>query len=202
MAKKILLITLSLFLVLSLFSCNDEKEGSEGITVVATLFPQYDFARAVLGDKGNVKLLLTPGADSHSFELTASDISDINCCDIFVYTGPNMEIWVDGIVDSISNRVNIVNLSVAIDLSHGDDNIDNNDEHEHNHGNDPHIWTSPVIAIDMLTKIYSAICEVDEENTECYTANYNAYKSQLEALDQEFRNISSNSKEKTLYLVK
>lgn len=66
---------------------------------MATLFPQYDFARQIAGDKAEVTLLLPPGMESHSYEPTPSDIIKINESDLFIYTGKNMEIWSQKIID-------------------------------------------------------------------------------------------------------
>jgi len=50
---------------------------------VTTLFPQYDFARQIAGDKAEITLLLPPGAESHSFEPTPADIINISNADLF-----------------------------------------------------------------------------------------------------------------------
>lgn len=194
--KRSLLIILCASIILFTFNaCTNNSDEKSKISVVATLFPQYDFAKAILGDRGDVSLLLSPGANSHSFELTASDISKINSCDIFIYTGPNMEIWVDGIVDSINNKVAVVNLSKKVSLQHSD----NHSHDKHNQSVDPHIWTSPVIAVNMLTEIYNAICMADPDNKEFYTDNYQSCLKKLEELDASFRDLAQNAKNKTLY---
>lgn len=61
--------------------------------VVATLFPQYDFAKQIAGDKADVVLLLPPGSESHSYEPTPSDMIKIHKADVFLYTGESMEAW-------------------------------------------------------------------------------------------------------------
>ena len=60
MKKIITVICLSLAMVLT--GCADIKpsEESEKISVVATIFPCYDFARAVAGDRAQVTMLLKP----------------------------------------------------------------------------------------------------------------------------------------------
>jgi len=143
-------------------------------------------------------MLLTPGTNSHSFELTASDVRKINSCDIFVYTGPNMEIWVDNIIGTINENVSVLDLSKNLQLRYANDhNGHNNDGHDH--APDPHIWTSPVIAMNMLTEIYNAICRVDPDNVEYYKKNYENYLFELKDLDTDFKNIFDSAKQKTLY---
>ena len=113
--KKILSVIWVVLLASVLFGCTEKPEVSnvpedgtndrnnEKIKIVTTLFPQYDFARQIAGDKGEIVLLLPPGADSHSFEPTPSDIIIINNSDIFIYTGKYMEAWADKIIQSADN---------------------------------------------------------------------------------------------------
>lgn len=194
MIKKILTVLFMLAFLVTGYGCENSEE-SQGIKVVATLFPQYDFAKAIIGDEGNVDLLLTPGSDSHSFELTSEDILSINKCDVFIYTGPNMEIWVDSIIDSVDEGVTVLNLSSGIELKH----TEPAELEEHDHIIDPHIWTSPVIAMEMLKKIYNAICAVDPDNKDVYTDNYNVYLGKLKNLDESFRNLTEDHAYDTLY---
>jgi len=196
--RKIKLIS-TILLLFVLLSCacscvaqNNKENTTNGISVIATLFPQYDFARAILGEKGNAVLLLSPGADSHNFELTPTDIRKINNSDIFVYTGPDMEVWVDSIINSINAKVKVVNLSEGLTLKETD--------HGHDHGAmDPHLWTNPVYAKEMLKAICNSICQTDPENKDYYEANYLSYSQELEAIDTEIKDIASNANNNCLY---
>ena len=78
-------------------STNTEHDPNK-ITIVATLFPQYDFARQIAGDKANIELILPPGVESHTFDPSPSDIITIHNADVFLYTGSNMETWADNII--------------------------------------------------------------------------------------------------------
>lgn len=194
--KAFCLLLLLCILLSSVCSCasTEGNQKDEGISVVATLFPQYDFARAILGEKGSAVLLLTPGADSHNFELTPTNIRTINKCDVFVYTGPGMEIWVDSVLESIDSSVEVINLSSYID-AHG---AEEHDGHEHSDV-DPHLWTNPKYALKMLETIYNSICEKDPANIEYYTANYEKYAATLKTIDEDFRTIANSANNKCLY---
>ena len=77
-----------LALLLLLSACGqstEEDTDPDQLTVVATVFPAYDFARAVGGDLADVQLLLPPGTESHSYEPTPADILAVQECDLFIY---------------------------------------------------------------------------------------------------------------------
>jgi zinc transport system substrate-binding protein len=72
-----------------LFSCSvnsgrPEGQNSGKITVVTTIFPPYDFVRAIAGDKAQTTMLLKPGSESHSYEPTPQDMITINRCDLLI----------------------------------------------------------------------------------------------------------------------
>jgi hypothetical protein len=93
-------------------STTDDKVQDGKVQIVATLFPQYDFARQIAGDKAEVTLLLPPGMESHSYEPTPSDIIKINESDLFIYTGKNMEIWSQKIIDGLLRPIFIKMLNL------------------------------------------------------------------------------------------
>jgi ABC-type metal ion transport system, periplasmic component/surface adhesin len=95
---------------------NDIEKESKPI-ITTTLFPQYDFANIIVGDKFDVILLLPPGVEAHSFELTPKDMSTIMNSDLFIYTGNIMEPWVNNILDTlVEENVNVLDLSEGIKL--------------------------------------------------------------------------------------
>ena len=110
MQKKRLFQSLALFLSLllalpALAGCGDAAGGppnADGVTIITTLFPLYDFARALTaGTDANVSLLLPPGVESHSFEPSPADIIAIQKADVFAYTGEYMETWAHEIIDGL-----------------------------------------------------------------------------------------------------
>ena len=101
---------LALVLSLSLGGCA-VREGSADdgrLRVVTTLFPYYDFARAVAGDRADVTLLLAPGREAHSFEPTPLDAVTISRADVFIYNGGEGEVWVDDMLDAVGEDIGTV----------------------------------------------------------------------------------------------
>ena len=160
--------------------------GKEKLTVYATLFPQYDFAREIAGDRAEVILLLPPGVESHSFEPTPADIAGISKSDLLLYTGDAMEPWAAKLI--VGDLPDTVRAVVA----------EEHEEEGHAHPFDPHIWTSPVNAMIMARTVVSALCEADPEGAEAYRANGERYLAELESLDDEIRTIVSQAKRREL----
>lgn len=198
--KKIISLLLCVCLIFTMAGCAVEKEKkAEGLTVVATLFPQYDFAREIVGDLGEVTLLLDPGMESHSFDPSTADMVIMNQADVFLYTGPALETWVAQITDSFDKDLQVVDLSEGIL-----EEIEVEEEHaheegeEHHHDVDPHIWTSPVYAMEMVEKIRDAVCEADPEHADTYKENAANYLAKLENLDATFEEIVSTGARKEI----
>ena len=230
MKKIISVLFLFVFSVSMLSACGKDTSqqdninmDSDKLTVVATLFPQYDFAREIAGDKADIILLLPPGMESHSFEPTPGDIITIHNSDIFLYTGDEMEPWVAGIVDNLEGTSVVADLSNGVDLckeehNHVHENEPCTDEthnhedgyvhveetleqdHGHSHEYNPHIWTSPVLAMTMVENIINAFVSADPANASYYEANGHAYLDKLHELDHHFRTIVENADFDTIYV--
>lgn len=201
---------ISLFLVFLLsFSCLSgcAKSGSNGekIKIVTTVFPPYDFARAIAGDKAEITQLVRPGSESHSFEPTPTDVKLAQDCDLFLMIGGESENWAERLNELVDNENRkTVMLSEYVTVlesgsgEHHDEEEHSLHSHSHTHSRDEHIWTSPVNAVKMSEAIYNALCEIDKENAEYYKANFTALKEQLENLDNRFRLLSQSAENKTL----
>ena len=192
--KKIIALLLCVFLVsLTLSSCN-EKEA-EGHSIVALNFPAYDFAKNILGDKGQVSLLLPPGGESHTFEPTAKDIIKISQCDIFIYTGGESDFWVSEIISSLDKKPRTIKMMDFVEVCQDDHHME---EHSHSHEVDEHVWTSLRFSEDIVEGISREICALDSENAIYYKANTRRYISELRKLDKDFTDLFENSKEQCL----
>ena len=193
--------------VLIVASCQKEQDRisqPKKLSIVATLFPLYDFAREIGGDKADVTLLLPPGVEAHSFEPKPGDMITINNAGIFLYTGKYMEPWVEKILQATDNK----NL-IVIDTSKGVTLRKNTSEHkEEDHGQniqghnehgayDPHIWLDFVNAQKMVDSILEGLTRQDPANKDFYAKNAAAYKTKLQALDEKFRKTLSACKKDT-----
>lgn len=204
----IFILIIIMFLIIIFFRTESTVKEEGKIQIIATLFPQYDFAKKIVGDKANVKLLLNSGVETHNYEPTAQDmITILNDSDIFLFTGTDLEPWTSNIIQNLEETdCKIVNLSENIDLikieEFEEKHINSeilNDEQDENHSHseeeiyDEHIWLSPLNAVKMLDDTLVAICEVDPENTDYYEKNAEEYRNKILKLDQQIRDVVNNS---------
>ena len=197
--KKTLSITILLAMLCALLSgcgAQSEPEG-EGISVVATVFAPYDFARQLVGERGEVTLLLPPGSEAHSYEPSPKDIIEIQNCDLFIYVGGVSDAWVSDVLESVGGEVRTMTLMDCVELleeEHVEGMEVDEDEHEHE-GEieyDEHVWTSPRNAELICEKIAAALCEVDPEGAEEYGTALESYCAQLDELDAAFTEVVEN----------
>lgn len=195
--KKTLSITILLAMLCALLSgcgAQSEPEG-EGISVVATVFAPYDFARQLVGERGEVTLLLPPGSEAHSYEPSPKDIIEIQNCDLFIYVGGVSDAWVSDVLESAGGEVRTVTLMDCVELleeEHVEGMEVDEDEHEGEIEYDEHVWTSPRNAELICEKIAAALCEVDPEGAEEYGTALESYCAQLDELDAAFTEVVEN----------
>ena len=139
--KRIASFFLALALAFSLTACTVpvEKADDGKIQIVATLFPYYDFARAIVGNRADVTLLLSPGREAHSFEPTPLDAVTISESDVFLYNGGEGEYWVDSMLGAAGENIAVIARMMdyvdALDEEYveGMQGADGHD-HDHEHG--------------------------------------------------------------------
>ena len=89
----------------------EEPALEEKITIVTTIFPEYDWVREIIKgheDRFDVTLLLDSGADLHSYQPTVEDITKVSNADMFVYVGGESDEWVEDALKEISSEECVV----------------------------------------------------------------------------------------------
>lgn len=226
--KRIASFFLALALAFSLAACAApaEKTDDGKLQIVATLFPYYDFARAIAGDRADVTLLLSPGREAHSFEPTPLDAVTISESDVFLYNGGEGEYWVDSMLDAAGENIAVIARMMDYvdaldeeyvegmqgadghDHDHEHGSHDAHDDHDHDHEEDEHdsdeveydehIWTSLKNAVVLCRAVCDAICKADPANEDLYRANCDDYCAQIEALDARFASLCESAPRKLL----
>jgi zinc transport system substrate-binding protein len=181
-----------------MWSSSVAASGSDGkARVVTTLFPLFDFARNIGGDRIDVSLLLPPGVEPHAFEPKPSDLAKTAKAEVFIYTGKAMEPWAEKIIKGVGTaRLQIVDASKGISLMKpgGDDAgaghlTGKGSAHHHDQdlkGADPHIWLDFANAQTIVDSITDALVHVRQADEAVFRQNAEAYKDRLRALDRAF----------------
>lgn len=204
--------------------CSSTAVRADGgkLQIAATLFPAYDFARQIAGERAQVTLLVPPGSEAHSYEPTPQDIILLNRCAFLIANGGESETWIDAVTDSLDSApetiymLNCVNAleeetvdgmqsGGILSRGHGhahEEEHDHNHDHEHDHGEeaeyDEHVWTSPANAIAICKAICDTLCTIDPDYSEYYTENCRVYTGKLAALDEQFRAVVNDASYHTL----
>ena len=208
--KKIAAFALILVLALSVLSACAPQEAAatkNGISIVSTVFPSYDFARQITaGTNANVTLLLQPGEEVHSFDPTSQDIIRVQSADLFLYVGGENDTWVEGVLKGLDKSVNTFRMMDYVTL-YDEELVEGMQPEKEDpaaadaagaHEWDEHVWTAPVNAIAIVKAMTAELIAIDPGNAAAYQTNSDAYVKQLETLDQSFRDVVDAAVRKTV----
>lgn len=211
--KKFLSIMISFCLLLSLCGCKGGcyESGGEGLDIVTTVFPAFDFAREIAGDKARVCLLVPPGSESHSFEPTAQDILRIQNCDLLICNGGESEVWLEDMLEGMETEIpRLVMLDCVQALEEevkagmqvaGQEHDHDHDHEGHDHEEaeyDEHVWTSPRNAALICQALGETLSVIDPANSDYYAVRTESYCDKLLALDADFRALAESSGHPTM----
>lgn len=125
--------------------CASSKEGKTSVEtptsqdkqlkVVTTIFPCYDFARAIIDTDGDVTMLLKPGSESHSFEPTPKDMQSIKDADLLIYVGSENDTWVENL---LKDNKDIKTFKLVDHADTEEEEIIEGMQHEHHHEHADH----------------------------------------------------------------
>lgn len=167
-----------------------EKNESKKLEIYTSIYPLYDFAVKVGGDKVNVTNLVPAGTEPHDWEPATTDILSLEKADMLIYNGAGMEHWVDEVSASLEKKdLILLEASEGIKLLEGSEpeGEEENKEIGEEHNYDPHIWLSINNAKKMMENMKNAIEGADPANKDFYEANYQKYAKEFDALDLKFR---------------
>ncbi|MCO4276657.1 metal ABC transporter substrate-binding protein [Pseudarthrobacter sp. HLT3-5] len=168
-------------LSLSLTACGGDASGnsdSDKPVVLTTFTVLADVARNVAGDKLTVESITKAGAEIHGYEPTPGDIRKAAKADLILDNGLNLEAWFGQFVEGLDVPHAVVSDGVEV-MSISEDSYQGKPN--------PHAWMSPVnvqIYVDNMVKAFS---ELDPENAAAFKANGDAYKAELQGVQDEIK---------------
>ena len=202
-----------------------EASGKK-LKIVATIFPEYDWVRQILGDEAKnaeLTLLLDNGVDLHSYQPTADDIAKISECDLFIYVGGESDGWVkDALKEGKNPDRKVINLLEALGNNTKEEEVvegmqAEEEEHESTAAGesaaagesseaeeeegpeyDEHVWLSLRNARELCETIAEDLKSLDSAHASVYDANLKKYEGELDALDQQYQQAIDAAGNKTL----
>lgn len=182
----------ALLLILSILSATAQAEP---LRVFASVLPIKTFVEKVGGEHVDARSMVRPGYSPHTYEPTPQQIAALAETRLYVRSGlPFEEAWMPRI-RSANPAMDVLDARSGMTLrtieahDHGDE-ARGHDQHDHGHAHaadepDPHLWTSPSLAIRIAERIRDRLSALDPANAADYARNYRAFAAELEALDSE-----------------
>ncbi len=170
--------------------------------IVTTFLPVHLFTKAVVGDTGEVEILISPGTEVHDYQATPDDAKLLAQADVLVENGLGMEEFLSALVANAGNsQLQQITSSKGIEVIEEEEEEDEHGHHGHHdeHGHDeekhghhheegnPHVWLDPVLAQQQVANIRDELIEINPNNADSYRSNADSYIQQLQELDNEFQ---------------
>ena len=179
------------FTCLSAISCSiGETDRPKKPQIVTTFLPIHLFTKAVVGDTGEVDILISPGTEVHDYQATPEDVKLLATADVLVKNGLGIEEFLEGLITNAGNsQLQRINSSEGIEVIEAEeqDEHEHKEEHGHHHeGGNPHVWLDPVLAQQQVANIRDRLIAINPNDADIYRSNADAYIQQLQKLDSEF----------------
>lgn len=201
MKQKIYALLALVLFALPLTGCGGQPE-KDGISVVAAIFPEYDWARQIIGDCAGVQLhfLVDDGVDPHSFQPSVADMVTVSDCDLLIYGGGESDKWLEDVLAEPANKNirSIALLPLLGEKAHTEEIVAGMQGSEAEEEADEHVWLSLRNAALFCDAITQALCEMDPGQAEHYQANLDAYLKKLSELDEAYRQTVQAARKNTL----
>lgn len=180
---KYILTSLLIVAALGLFlrSCTSASTSKPTITV--SIQPQKYMLEKIVGDKWEIKCLLSNGANPESYDPSLTHLLNLENSKAYFRIG-NVA-FESAIINKVQNNnpgLKLFDNSEGISLIHG---THSHGDVEHASDIDPHTWTSVKNAKTIASNMYKAVVDLDPENKAYYSRNFKNFLSSLDSLDRE-----------------
>ena len=155
----------------SMAACQQSSVPDGKPLVVASVFPVYEFARQVAGDRARVVSLVPTGVEPHDWEPSPQDMAQVRRARLFVYNGAGLEPWAEKVKAEVDGKSTaVVSATAGMSLV----------------GGDPHVWLDPALARLQVETIRAALTRLDPAGADAYAGQAKTFAAKLEALDGRF----------------
>jgi len=177
--KKLLTLLLGLLILASSPPAASPRPAP--LKIITTIFPLKEFAKEIAADRGEVSLLLPPGAGVHTWQPRASDIVRLSSADLVIQVGAGLEPWIDGLLKSISSpKLRVLAVADSLSLE------EHADQEGGKGGRDPHVWLDFGLDMVIADLIAAELSGIDPSGASSFQAGAARLKRRLEKLDAAY----------------
>jgi zinc transport system substrate-binding protein len=185
-----------------LFILHSVPVSASSIGVFVSIAPQKYFVQKIGGDLVNVSILVPAGADPHTYEPKPRQIVDLSKSALYFAIGIDFEkAWLRKIAAThprmriIHTEEGIAKIPMTDQHTHEGTNSKHGQKGRHDDGTpDPHVWLAPAPVKIQAAHILKALSEADPKNRLQYTAGYDSFLKELDALDGELKALFAGRK--------
>ncbi len=188
----LLIIAIATLVILGIKNTNQPTSTKNKLSITASFYPLYDFAKAVGGDKVSVTNITPAGAEPHDYEPSPRQLVDAQKSRVFIYDGGTMEPWVGKFLPDYRNRVVKASSGINLQTGQDEDGVSSTDI------KDPHFWLDPVLAQKIVSNIKDGLVKADPSHSEYFESNAKNYIKKLTKLDEDYRKGLSKCKLHTI----
>lgn len=158
------------------------KSESKKPLLYATFFPVADLSKQIVGDKMEVKSVISSSQEPHDFELQTAQRAELSKADLIVYNGAGMESFISDLREAIGKDEKFLDLSQGLTLLKNKDAARTD-----NTAINPHTWLSVKNAQIELQTICEKVSAIDPDNASYYRDNLKKAQEKFQALDKKFQ---------------
>lgn len=162
------------------------------VPVVVTDIPVVQSLVAqVMGDLGTPELLVSAGAEPHSYQLRPSQARALRAADLIFWVGPEMTPWLERALQSAPAGSAVALLSApgtaAQPYAHMAELSEVVEEDHDDSGTDPHAWLDPANGRVWLAVIRDQLAAADPDHAATYRQNAETADKAIAALGAELQ---------------
>lgn len=161
-------------------------------SIIADIPATGSLVQQVLGDLGEVRVLLPSGGNEHHHQIRPSDAAALQDADLLVWIGPELTPWLARSAESLTNGISlplldwpgtqVLHYAEAAHDDHAEDEHAHDDHagHDHHGTADPHAWLDPQNGRLWLLAIAETLAKADPDNAATYAANAEAGAARID----------------------
>ncbi|MGQ0623216.1 MAG: metal ABC transporter solute-binding protein, Zn/Mn family [Sporichthyaceae bacterium] len=163
----------------------------EPIPVAAAFYPIAEAVGRVGGDRVAVQNLTPPGGGPHDLELNPRQVEELEKARAIFYLSGGFQPQVQQAASGMPAAARKVDILAGVSLLPVGEQLAGTqgevDGEVLADGGDPHIWVDPLLQLGIATQARDVLVELDPAGTSTYDTNLAAYRSELEALNVDYR---------------